>query len=367
MSKIVISGYYGFGNGGDEAMLAAILEAILEIIPEAEITVISGNPKRTAEKHGVKAIPRLDMGKIFGAIRRCDLLISGGGSLLQDVTSDRSLYYYLSIIRIATLLSRPVMLYAQGIGPLRRHMAQRAVGKVLNSVDLITVRDETSRQELERLGVTRPPVSVTADAVLSMHPVDVTIGRRLLKDFPLSGVRPRIGVSVRAWKNEIQYRAELAAALDQLQEEFQADIIFIPMQHPDDTAEAHEVRRLMHGNAYILEQVYTTTELLALTGCMDLLVGVRLHALVFASLMGKPVVGISYDPKISNFLQMIGQEAVGTLTELDRSAIITRSRQFLTDRSSNDRTLALIQDLRESSLRNAHIALELLEEKHKKR
>ena len=93
MSRLVISGYYGFGNAGDEAMLAAILEAILEVVPEADITVISGNPRHTAEKHGVKAVGRFDVTGIFNAIKRCDLLISGGGSLLQDVTSNRSLDY----------------------------------------------------------------------------------------------------------------------------------------------------------------------------------------------------------------------------------------------------------------------------------
>lgn len=117
MSRLVISGYYGFGNAGDEAMLAAILEAILEVVPEADITVISGNPRHTAEKHGVKAVGRFDVTGIFNAIKRCDLLISGGGSLLQDVTSNRSLYYYLSIISLANMLGKKVMLYAQGMGP----------------------------------------------------------------------------------------------------------------------------------------------------------------------------------------------------------------------------------------------------------
>lgn len=124
-SKLVISGYYGFGNAGDEAMLAAILEAILDVIPNAEITVISGNPKDTMDKHGVKAISRLSPLPIIKALKGCDLLISGGGSLLQDVTSDRSLYYYLSIIRMAKWFNRPVMLYAQGIGPLLRERAKK--------------------------------------------------------------------------------------------------------------------------------------------------------------------------------------------------------------------------------------------------
>ena len=147
MTRLVISGYYGFGNAGDEAMLAAILEAILEVVPDADITVISGNPGHTAANHGVKAIGRFDMFGILNAIGRCDLLISGGGSLLQDVTSKRSLYYYLSIITLATSFGKRVMLYAQGIGPLRRKRARQIVGQVLNKVTMITVRDERSKAE----------------------------------------------------------------------------------------------------------------------------------------------------------------------------------------------------------------------------
>jgi len=360
MSKLVISGYYGFGNAGDEAMLAAILEAILEVIPDANITVISGNPDYTSKKHGVKAIGRFDAFKILAAIKNCDLLISGGGSLLQDVTSNRSLYYYLSIIKLATFFKRKVMLYAQGIGPIRKAQARKAVARVVNDVTMITVRDEKSKIELENLGVSKPPMVVTADAVLSMHPVDETIGKRLLKDYKLTGVNPRIGVSVRNWKNKISYRQELATCLSILQKEKQADIIFIPMHYPDDVREAKEIASLMDTTPIVLDRVYTTTELLALTGSMDIVVGVRLHALVFASLMDKPVIGISYDPKINNFLHMIGKEPIGTLENLDGQILLDEICEYIENVHKNDETVAIVTHLREESLKNAHIALELL-------
>lgn len=361
MTRLVISGYYGFGNAGDEAMLAAILEAILEVVPDADITVISGNPGHTAANHGVKAIGRFDMFGILNAIGRCDLLISGGGSLLQDVTSKRSLYYYLSIITLATSFGKRVMLYAQGIGPLRRKRARQIVGQVLNKVTMITVRDERSKAELLDMGVTKVPIQVTADAVLAMHPVDKTIGRRLLKPYQLSGVRYRVGVSVRNWKQSIAYRDELAKALDRLHEELGAQVVFIPMQHPADTQEAMAIKSLMKSEPVVLERMYNTTELLALEGCMDVLIGVRLHALVFASLMEKPVVGISYDPKITNFLQMIGQEPVGTLDEIESDTIYAATAGFLENSALQQQVVQRIIKLREESLKNAHIALSLLD------
>ena len=116
--RIVISGYYGSKNAGDEAMLAAMLEVLKDRSQKLHITVISSNPKDTEERHGVQAISWLSGKKIFSAIWKADLLISGGGSLLQNVTSRRSLYYYLVIISLALLLRKRVMLYAQGIGPI---------------------------------------------------------------------------------------------------------------------------------------------------------------------------------------------------------------------------------------------------------
>lgn len=356
---LVISGYYGFGNAGDEAMLAAILEAIIEVLPHANITVISGSPEETKKKHGVNAVSRVAFLKIYQALKNCDLLISGGGSLLQDVTSDRSLYYYLTLIRVAKMLNKPVMLYAQGIGPLQKESARKAVAKVLNNVDLITVRDETSRQELIDIGV-KTEVTVTADAVLSMHPVDRTIAERLLQSYKLKGTRPKIGVCVRAWKNNTKYRAILAKALDELVQEHQASIVFIPMQYPADGEESMKIAELMEEKPIVLNQSFTTTELLSLAGYMDITIGVRLHALVFGSLMEKPVVGISYDPKIDNFLKMIGKTAVGTIVELDKDKLKKEVTDLLFDKSLQARSLQLIRDLRNKSRKNANMAFELL-------
>lgn len=360
MSNIVISGYYGFGNAGDEAMLAAIIETIVSVNPDVHITVISGSPQMTRTQHGVKAIGRFDMFGILQAIRQCDLLISGGGSLLQDVTSTRSLYYYLSIIKIAQMFNRKIMIYAQGIGPLHKKLARETVSKVLNNVTMITVRDEASKEELIQLGVTQVPIEVTADAVLSMHPVDSSIGKRLLKEYPLTGVHKKVGVSVRSWKMETAYQRELGKALDRLYEEDEVEIIFIPMQHPDDTNEARNIQSFMKSPSILLEKNFTTTELLALSSTVDVMIGVRLHALIFSSLMERPVVGITYDPKITNFLSMIGREPVGHLESLDGNTLVEAVKEALHEGLSKQQ-IETIRNLRDASARTGQIALELLD------
>ena len=359
MSNIVISGYYGFGNAGDEAMLCAIIDAIRKEEADAHITVISGNPTETSKKHNIHAVGTFSAFGILKAIANSDLVISGGGSLLQDATSIRNTYYYLSIMALAKMMGKKVMLYSQGIGPLNRPSTRRAVSFILRFVDTITVRDSISKSELESLGI--EDVEVTADAVLAMQPADLSIGKRILEGYtsklPKSIENPkRIGVAVRSWKDDTEYRESLANVLSRLQEQDEVEIIFIPMSHPEDTKEAKIIASYMPKGAIVLEGPFSTEEQVSLSG------NIRLHALVFSSLMGKPVIGISYDPKITSFLHMIGQEPIGTMTHLREEALYQRCHKLLNSREEYQSSYDCIEALRLNSQRNAEIAISLLKD-----
>ncbi|PQL19001.1 polysaccharide pyruvyl transferase CsaB [Veillonella denticariosi JCM 15641] len=365
MSNIVISGYYGFGNAGDEAMLCAIVDAIRKEEADAHITVISGNPRETSKKHDIHAVGTFSAPGIVKAIASSDLVISGGGSLLQDATSIRNTYYYLSIMGLAKLMGKKVMLYSQGIGPLNRKSTRRAVGCMLKFVDAITVRDSISKDELESLGI--EDVEVTADAVLAMNKADISIGQHILDGYtsklPDTGISlKRIGVAVRSWKEDTEYRESLANVLARLQGQDQVEIIFIPMSHPEDTKEAKLIAGLMPKGAIVLEGPFSTEQQLSLSGNVDLMIGIRLHALVFSSLMGKPVIGISYDPKITSFLHMIGQEPIGTMTHLREEALYRRCHELLTSKTVYQESYDRIRALRSDSQRNAEIAISLLKD-----
>jgi len=130
--KVVISGYYGFGNVGDEAVLEALVSGLKKWFPACEITVLSALPQNPSTQNNTRTIYRYDLIEIFRAIQRSDLLISGGGTLLQDVTSRRSLWYYLGIILLAKCLNKKVVILAQGFGPIRRKINQWLVRMVLN-------------------------------------------------------------------------------------------------------------------------------------------------------------------------------------------------------------------------------------------
>ncbi len=152
--KIAVSGYYGCGNSGDEAVLAGIRDGFRRRAGDRVVlTALSQRPADSRALHGIDAADRMDIRTLRATIGRSDLLISGGGSLLQDTTSFKSLLYYLFVMRIAASCRVPVMLYAQGIGPLRRGISRKLVRMTVNRAAYITVRDEGSAELLRSIGV----------------------------------------------------------------------------------------------------------------------------------------------------------------------------------------------------------------------
>ena len=361
--RIVVSGYYGSKNGGDEAMLAAMLEVLREEVSDLQVTVISLNPEYTRLRHKVDAVPMPDIFSIIKKIRAADLLISGGGSLLQNVTSGRSLYYYLAIIFFALILRRPVMLYAQGIGPIRGALAHKLMNLIVNRVDLITVRDRGSLEELARLKITRPKIFCTADPVLAIKPVPLEIGEEILSHHALKKSDGKfIGVAIRHWMDWGRFQTEIAAALDKIIEETGAKIIFIPMKFPEDIRSAVMTAELMKEKCLVFEEEFSTQEILSLVGCMDLLIGVRLHALIFAGVMNVPLLGISYDPKIERFLDSIGEKPLGNMSDVTAQEIFDATLKKLSeDKEFHDD--ALLKELNALARQNAKLAVELVKSK----
>ena len=348
-------------------MLAAMIEVLSDLDPQVNITVISADPEDTAKRHGVRAVSWLSLGDIIGALRSADLLVSGGGSLLQNVTSGRSLYYYLGVIWLAERLGVPVMLYAQGIGPVCGGLARSLMRRIAGGVSLITVRDHGSFEEIGSLGITRPTVEVTADPVLAIHPVDLGIGRGILKRAKADGAKPVVGVSVREWRGWEHYKQAIAEAADRVAQELGARVVFFPMQVPEDVRTAETIAARMKTSATALTDEFTTSELLSLVGNFDLLLAVRLHALIFAGVMGVPMVGVSYDPKIDRFLGSIGETAAGNLTDVTADAVMDKVRDKWAHRAEfRKKNAELLAKLRRLAARNAELALEFLE-KQKKR
>jgi polysaccharide pyruvyl transferase CsaB len=196
MYKILISGYYGFNNIGDEAVLRTVIDNLRNNMDDIDITILSQNPEDTREKYGVHAQPRMSLPKIIKAVKSCDMLISGGGSLLQDTTSKISILYYLFIIRLALLFKKKVFIYSQGIGPINSSFNRALTARFLKRVDGIAVRDEKSAQFLQQIGIPGESINVTADPVLRLEKAELSSGRKILDNIGCTK-EPGFGLSLR--------------------------------------------------------------------------------------------------------------------------------------------------------------------------
>ena len=324
MSKIVMSGYYGFANAGDEAMLTAIIKSLREKEPGVQLTVISGNPEVTSAMHNVRSIHRFAFLDIFCAIKNCNLLLSGGGSLLQDVTSKRSLLYYLFIIWLGSFFNTKVMLFAQGIGPINSVFMRKLTKYVCSKADLITVRDKDSLYEIKRIGIPSSRVELTADAVLTLPRVGKDEGQRIFEEQGVPTDKMLIAIAVRKWRDDDAYLLEIAKAADVLAGAQNAHIVLLPLQYPVDLASCERVAEYMADKsmATILDINCSTEQYLSLMSNFDLLIGMRLHALIFAAVMGVPFVAVSYDPKIDGFVKDVDGVSAGKVFNLEAKEVI---------------------------------------------
>jgi len=334
MKRVLVSGYYGFGNCGDEAILFALIENLRKNIPDVEIVVLSQNPTQTTQNYKVKSIYRFDLISIIFHIMRSELIISGGGSLLQDVTSSLSLYYYLTIIGLAKLLRKPLLLYANGIGPIRKKANRVITNIILNKVDMITVRDQDSRQELYKMDISRPPIIIGADPVFTINAADEPKGTSIMQDEQIPADQPLIGISIRQWKTGADYLNIIARTADLLINKYKCNILFIPMQIPDDVMIIQKVQTLMTNKSYTIQSNHNVQEYMAIIGELQILISMRLHTLIFAAVQRVPMIGLVYDPKVKSFLDLIEQSSAGNIENLDIQEICEQVGVILKNRES---------------------------------
>ena len=314
--KFVISGYYGFENSGDDALLLAIVKQIRKRYKDAHITVLSKSPKKTDETYGVASVYRYNPFLILWHISKCNLLISGGGTLIQDATSTKSLLYYLTVIKIARFFKKKVMLYANGIGPLKSFKNIEKTKNVLNSVNLITLRDKNSLWELERIGVTKPRIELTADPVFLLE--KNSDAQKVFEIYNIPKGKKLMCISVRQWKeNPPDFVKIVADFCDYARDKYDIYTVFLPMQIGVDYQIALKIKNAMKNSSTIVSGKYPFETVLSLIAKMYLCVGMRLHSIIYAAQTLVPAIGIVYDPKVKGFLEYINEDRFIDVTEIN--------------------------------------------------
>ena len=361
-SDVLISGYYGYKNVGDDSLLQAIVKSLKMIKPDINITVLSALPNETSEIYGVQSVNRFNIFKIIRQMKRTKLLISGGGSLMQDVTSTKSLLYYLSIINLAKKCGMKVMVYANGIGPINNLKNRSLSKKILNRVNIITLRDPESQTELERLGVDKPKINVTTDPAFSIQPSGEKRVEEIFEIEKLDENVKYFAVSVREWKKaEVNFELKVAQLCDYISEKYGMTPLFIPMQYKVDMGETNKITQKMKSKSMLLKNTYNAADLMGIIARCEIVLGMRLHFLIYAISVGVPVLGLSYDTKVESMLSYLQQSYKEDVENLELDKLKADVDEIL---QNKDRIKASLNDvakqMREKTKQDANEAVNLL-------
>jgi polysaccharide pyruvyl transferase CsaB len=285
-------------------VLAGLLAELRARVPAARLVVLSADPPATRALHEVEATGRTPVA-VWQAMATARLLISGGGSLVQDVTSARSAVYYLGVMLAAARRGVPVAVVGQGVGPIRRPWVRRLAARAFEDARVLSVRDADSARTLRALGITSE-IHLGADLAALMPPPDPERVRQIMAVERLDRGAPRVGVAIRAWPG-MRPVAELGRGIWRFAETYGARVAVFPFDLARDRELSEEVAAAAVGRVV---PVSNPRDLLGIVGAMDVVLTVRLHGLVFAALQGVPAVAVGYDPKVAAFAAELGLPGV---------------------------------------------------------
>ena len=394
MVKFFISGYYGLDNIGDEAILSGMISSLNKNFDNPSFTVLTNNALSTQSLHNVNTVEhslkkgsksfakniivKNEIGNIIKEINKCDIFILGGGSLLQDLKA-----YYLPILfsqlKIAHTLKKKTVVYGIGAGPIDTRLGKTLSHSILNNIDLVTVRDGMSKQVLENCGVQN--VIQTADPAfgIDVPPQDSIDNYR--KSMKLISGERYIASTAYNWLHDSDLslnatseaqdlksrRVRISNIFESVVNRYDRKMLFVPTVKIDRDGYM-DIKTLMPSSERVKVLDYYTdfNAIFAALSCSDVLIGMRLHSLILATIMGVPVVPVSYCGKGKSYLELIGLED----QYLDVENLLTEdfTRQFSNNFNSvwenqtfyaaKQRTAA--EQLRQKALWNAKLVAELI-------
>lgn len=351
MKDILLLGYYGFKNSGDDALLRSIIQQLSKTDKDLTMEVLSCNPEETKKSFGIDAVSRNNVFSVIRAIRSSRLLLVGGGTLIQDSTSTKSLLYYLAVIRLAEIFKKEIMLYANGIGPIKESN-KKITKRILNKVDIITLREEYSAEELKKIGVTKPKIYVTADSVFGME--YKTGENKNKKRYQLVSVRNNKALCE-------NFCRDMARLCDDMADNYGISTIFIPFQKRNDSQITENIRKLMKNESEVFDTECEFGELMTLMENAEICIGMRLHSLIYSVISGVACVGLVYDRKVRAFMDYIGQDDYLDAATLQYEELSEKAHRVLENREEiRKKTKRKAAQLKNLSQKNAVLAYELL-------
>lgn len=282
---------------------------------------MSRNKEETRLSNKTNSIYIFNIWRFLRSLRRSRIFINGGGSLIQDVTSSRSLYFYLFTLQAAKWCGCRIIMYGCGIGPIKSAANRRVAGHVLNhTAQIITLRDSVSRQALREMQVNRPRIMLSADPTITIRAAAADAVARAFAREGVPAEIKKIGFCLRNWPS-FNTAKPIAEAAAYAYEKYGLTPVFMALELPRDIAAAELALPYMTVPYYTCRLRHDVEDLIGMLGSMDVVVAMRLHALIFSTIGGAPVVGVSYDVKVDSFIKEIGSDTCLSLENLETEAL----------------------------------------------
>lgn len=351
MANLLLAGYFGSGNLGDDAILLGFVNGFGET--RHHFTVLSGAPEETYRYYGLTSVPRMDNGKVSEAISKCDALVFAGGSIFQDVTSVKSVGYYSQLVSKAKKAGKRVIMVGQGVGPLDSFFGKRMAQGAFNSADVIVVRDPHSMTTLKALDV-KVPIKVSSDLAFLLP--DKLPNEE--NNFNLGDMKT-VGISLRPWGKDKKGMLELFGGVAKLL--FQAKMmpVLIEMDKNHDGPMIDEISKKQGGRIPDLRKMATPMNLQARMARMDAVIAMRLHAGILATTVGVPPLMVSYDPKVAAFAKMMDMGNALPIEGLTAQRLFDAFMSFHKDR---DRNTKIMQKKKEELRTLAQVNIQVVED-----
>jgi polysaccharide pyruvyl transferase CsaB len=351
-ATILLAGYIGEGNLGDDAAMLGIVNGLGR--SGYEFSALSGNPEETFRLYGITAYPRKNDKYIEEAISKCSAVVFPGGSIIQDSTSVGSVFYYEGLISKAKKAGKKVLMVGQGVGPLTTFLGKRKAISAFNAVDGITVRDPGALQTLKDLGYSRP-VRMAADSAFLLPPPPPTTDS---EGFNVGNMKT-VGVAPRNLKGKGKEISSLFGEFCKLLYQSGSLPVLITMDQVEDPLLIEEINKKQGGKVPDLRKLNTPMQVQGRMARMDAVVAMRLHAGILAATVAVPALMINYDPKVQNYARMMEIGNALNLEGLTATRLLDAFISFQKDRARNSK---ILERKREEQVTAAQFSIQLIQD-----
>ncbi|MEG4529163.1 polysaccharide pyruvyl transferase family protein [Microcoleus sp. D2_18a_D3] len=342
--KVIISGFYGAGNTGDELILRSISQGVIKLYPHIQFFVASNNPQKVESMHALQSFERNNLPVVDCEISSASATLLGGGGLWHDYTflpsggmlslfsnTQISLAGYGKLPLLGCIYNLPFYVFGMGVGPLINPDAQKFLSFLAKQAEYISVRDKTSLQLLEKIIESPSKIEYFPDPVFALDISKYSIPDSVNK---IRGNNPILGVNLRHWKiniNSSSFQENLANALQSITQQYNCILLGIPMQNNQDEAILDQVFAMIESPQpkIVLKWTDDFSELFGALKACDGLVSMRLHSCLLAHRLGIPTLGLAYDPKVSSHFEDLGIENFSVSLDVSVPLLVDKIKSIM--------------------------------------